>query len=50
MVYSYVPPLTEDEKRKLTELIVEDLVCRTSEISATLMEDYIDRLRDIWAP
>ena len=50
MAYAYNPPLNEGEKRKLTELIIADLVYRTSEISATLTEEYIDRLRDIWAP
>jgi hypothetical protein len=48
MPFIYDPPLTEEEKRKLTELIVEDLVFRTSEISAVQLEKYVDRLRDIW--
>ena len=50
MAYIYDPPLTEPEKRKLTALIIEDLVYRTSELSSALLEKYIDRLRDIWVP
>jgi hypothetical protein len=46
----YDPPLTESEKRRLTELIIEDLVYRTREISSVQIGRYIDRLRDIWAP
>ena len=48
-MYIYEPPLTEKEREELTTLIIEDLVYRTYDLSKSHSDDYVARLRDIWA-
>jgi len=50
MSYSYDPPLTEAEKINQTAEIIEDLVYRTAYLSSKMSDEYIERIKDIWAP
>jgi hypothetical protein len=50
MPYTYDPPLTKAEQQLATKDMLEDLVYRTAFLSPIMIDDYIERLKDIWAP